>query len=78
MCMKGGWGPRLQAAKGVPPGQINPACSTNTFLRGPHAAPCRRFYSELIKFRREHPLLGRAEVLTNQARRAGAQPLIEA
>lgn len=28
--------------------------------------PCCRFYSELIKFRREHPLLGRAEFLTNQ------------
>jgi hypothetical protein len=31
----------------------------------PNCTACR-FYSELIKFRRQHPLLGRAEFLTEQ------------
>lgn len=31
--------------------------------------PACRFYSELIKFRRQHPLLGRGEFLTNQVGR---------
>ena len=32
-----------------------------------------RFYSELIKFRRQHPLLGRAEFLTNEVGGGGVQ-----